>query len=194
MDAIDAQESKVTKMRAYIANCRTVLSATEDAEFAKRLRQYWSASTKKQDYFEKLEELEEETRKVLKARAKANNVFFVVAILVVLAIHYLNLVDNSNKIILGVGLAAYFVIKELAHELEANKNAIKTEGWKAQVNFYTHEMSCSGGGYVAYEDEYLKAQNDDDIEPKKALRELYLLSVEIAILQGLKSTLQRVDF
>ena len=194
MDAIDDQEAKVTKMRAYIANCKAVLSATEDAEFAKRIRQYWSAANKKQNYLEKIRESEEETRKVLKAREKTNSVFFVVVILLALAIHYLNLIDDSNKIIIGVGLVAYIVVKELVHQLEANNSAIRTESWKAQVNFYTHEVSCSGGGYIKYEDEYLKAKIDEDIEHKKFLRELYLLSVEITILQGLKSTLQHVDF
>lgn len=194
MDAIESQEAKVTKMRDYIANCKAVLSSTEDAEFAKRLRQYWSASTKRQSYLEKIRESQEETQKVLKARAKTNNIFFFVAILVALAIHYLNLVDDSNQIILGVGLAAYLVVKEFAKQLEAINSSIKTESWNAQVDFYKHEISCTGAGYVEYENEYLKAQKEDDAELTKVLRELYLLSVEIAILQGMKSTLQFVEF
>jgi hypothetical protein len=194
MDAIDAQEEKVTKMRAYIANCKAVLSSTEDAEFARRLRQYWSASSKRQSYLEKIRESQEQAQKVLKARAKANNIFFIVAVLVALAIHYLNLVDDSNKIILGVGLAAYVVVKELAQQLEAINSSIKTESWNAQVDFYTHEMSCTGAGYVKYENEYLRAQKEDSAERTKGFRELYLLNVEIAILQGMKSTLQFVEF
>jgi hypothetical protein len=55
-------------------------------------------------------------------------------------------------------------------------------------------MSCSGGAYVNYENEYLIAKSSDDNESKKTLHELYLLSVEIAILHGLKTTLQSVDF
>lgn len=194
MDAIDAQDAKVTKMRDYIANCKAVLSSTDDAEFARRLRQYWSASTKRQSYLEKIRESQEQTQKVLKARAKANNIFFFVAILVALAIHYLNLVDDSNKIILGVALAAYVAVKEFAQQLEAINSSIKTESWNAQVDFYTHEMSCTGAGYVEYENEYLKAQQEGDVELKKVFRELYFLSVEITILQGMKSTLQFVEF
>ena len=85
MDAIDTQTTKVTQMREYIKKCRAELSATEVAELANRLRQYWSASSNKQNYLEKISELEKETQKVLKARTKANNIFFVVGILVALA-------------------------------------------------------------------------------------------------------------
>lgn len=195
MDAIDAQEIKLTKMHSYIANCRAGLSATEHTELAKRLRQYWSASTNQQNYLEKIKWSEQETQRVLKSRAKSNNIFFVAAILIIVAMHYLNFIDDDNKIMLGVGLAAYFVVKEFAYQLEANNNAIKIESWKVQVDFYTHEMSCCGGQYVEYREEYFGPRIDDeDIELKKNLRMLYLLSAEIAILHGLKSTVQSVDF
>jgi hypothetical protein len=194
MDAIDTQTTKVTQMREYIKKCRAELSATEVAELANRLRQYWSASSNKQNYLEKISELEKETQKVLKARKKANNIFFVVGILVALAIHYLNLVDDGNKIIFGFGVFAFIVIKEFSYQLEANNNSTRQEIWNQQVIFFTHEMSCSGGAYVNYENEYLIAKSSDDNESKKTLHELYRLSVEIAILHGLKTTLQSVDF
>ena len=41
-----------------------------------------------------------------------------------------------------------------------------------------------------YENEYHKAQNNDDTESEEKLYELYLLSVEIAMLHGLKSKMQ----
>jgi hypothetical protein len=69
METIDTNTQKITKMHEYIGKCRVVLSATEEAEVAKRLRQYWSASTNKQNYLEKLKELEEETQESLKAKA-----------------------------------------------------------------------------------------------------------------------------
>ena len=148
MESIDANEVKVTKMHEYIGKCRAVLSATEEAEVAKRLRQYWSASTNKQNYLEKLKELEEETQESLKAKAKINGLVFIAAMLAGIAIHYLELLDKSNQTILGIGFAAFIVIKEIATQLDANNYANRRESWKQQVDFYKHEMSCSGGGYV----------------------------------------------
>lgn len=194
MDAIDTPAVKVTKMHEYIAKCRAELSATEDAEFAKRIRQYWSASSNRQILLEKLRELEEETQTSLKVRARTNGLIFILAMLAGITIHYLNLIDKSNQTILGIGIAAYVVIKEIAAQLDANNYAIRRERWKQQVDYYKHEMSCSGGGSVEYEDEYFKAQNNDDIESKKVLRNLYFASVEVAILHGLKSKLQFVNF
>ncbi len=181
-------------MREYIAKCRSELSETDDAEFAKRIRQYWSASTNRLKYLEKLSELEEETQKVLKKSKKTNNVIFIAAILAGLAIQYFNLMERSNQIILGFAFAAYLVIKEFTNELEANKNTLKQDSWKQQVDFYKHEMNCSGGGNVEYEDEYLKSQNSNDVDSKKAIRELFFSSVEVAILNGLKSKIQFVEF
>lgn len=194
MESIEINDAKVTKMHEYIGKCRAVLSATEEAEIAKRLRQYWSASTNRQNYLEKLSELEEETQKSLKAKAKINGLVFIAAMLAGIAIHYLELLDRSNQTILGIGFAAYVVIKEIAAQLDANNYAIRRESLKQQVDFYKHEMSCSGGGYVEYEDEYLKSQNNNDMDSKKIIKELYFCSVEIAILHGLKSKVQFVKF
>ena len=76
----------------------------------------------------------------------------------------------------------------------ADNNTARRESWKAQVDFYEHEMICSGGGNVKYKNEYLKAQINDDIESEEKVRKLYFLSVENAILHGLKSTMQFVKF
>jgi hypothetical protein len=194
METIDTNAEKITKMHEYIGKCRAVLSATEDAEVAKRLRQYWSASNNRQIYLEKIRELEEEAQKTAKARARNNGLTFIVAILAGFAIHYLELIDRSNQTIFFIGLAVYVVIKELATQLDANNYTLRREGWKQQVDFYKHEMSCSGGGYVEYEDKYLESQNSDDVESKKVIRELFFSSVEIAILHGLKSKVQSVKF
>jgi hypothetical protein len=194
METINTQNLKISKMHEYIAKCRSELSETDDAELAKRIRQYWSASTNRLKYSEKLSELEEETQKVLKKSKKTNNVIFIAAIMAGLAIQYFNLMERSNQIILGFAFAAYLVIKEFANELEANKNALKQDSWKQQVDFYKHEMNCCGGGNVEYEDEYLKSKNSNDVDSKKAIRELFVLSVEVAILNGLKSKIQFVEF
>jgi hypothetical protein len=194
MNAIDTPAAKVTKMHEYIAKCRAELSATEDAEFAKRIRQYWSASSNRQILLEKIRELEEETRKSLKARARTNGLIFILAMLAVIAINYLNLIDASNQTMLGIGIAAYVIIIEIAKQLDANNYTIRRESWKRQVDYYMHEMSCSGGGRVEYEDKYFGAKNSDDIEPNKDLPNLYFASVEVAILHGLKSKIQFVNF
>ena len=194
MESIEINDAKVTKMHEYIGKCRAELSATEEAEVAKRLRQYCSASNNRQIYLEKIRELEEEAQKTAKARARNNGLTFIVAILAGFAIHYLELIDRSNQTIFFIGLAVYVVIKELATQLDANNYTLRREGWKQQVDFYQHEMSCSGGGYVEYEDEYLKSQNSNDVDSKKVIRELFFSSVEIAILHGLKSKVQSVKF
>lgn len=194
MEAIDTNEAKVTKMHEYIDKCRAELSPTEDAEFAKRGRQFWSASNNKKIYLEKIRALEEEAQKTAKARARNNGLTFIAAILIGFTFHYLELIDRSNQTILFIGLAAYVVIKELATQLDAHNYAIKRDGWQQQVDFYKHEMSCSGGGYVEYEDEFLKSQNSDDMDSKKIIRKLYFASVDIAILHGLKSKIQSVRF
>ena len=194
METIDTNTQKITKMHEYIGKCRAVLSATEDAEVAKRLRQYWSASNNRQIYLEKIRELEEEAQKTAKARARNNGLTFIVAILAGFAIHYLELIDRSNQTIFFIGLAVYVVIKEIASQLDANNYANRRESWKQQVDFYKHEMSCSGGGYVEYEEEYFKSQNNNDVDSKKVTRELFFSSVEIAILHGLKSKTQIVKF
>jgi hypothetical protein len=194
METIDTQNLKILKMHEYIAKCRAQLSETDDAELAKRNRQYWSASTNRQKYLEKLSELKEKTQKALNKSKKTKSVIFIAAIFTVLAIQYFNLVEKNTQIILGFAFAALLVIKEFAIELEANKNALKQDGWRQQVDFYLHEMKCCGGGYVEYENEYLKSQNSNDVDSKKVIRELFLLSVEIAILHGLKSKMQDVEF
>jgi hypothetical protein len=194
MDAIDTHEAKVTKMHEYISKCRGELSAIEDAEFAKRIRQYWSSSNNHKTLLEKIRVLDEETQKGLKVRDKINGIIFIVAILAAIAIQQWELIEKNNQNILGVAFIAYLIISEFAYKLETNNNNTKRESWKAQVDFYKHEMNCSGGGNVNYENEYLKAQNNDDIESEEKIHKLYLLSVEIAILHGLKSKIQFVDF
>jgi hypothetical protein len=194
MDAIDTQEAKITKMHEYISKCRAALTASEDAEFAKRMRQYWSAAKNCESLMGKTRDLDEETQRVLKARAKTNNIIFIVALLASLAIQYFEFVERSTQIILVVAFIAYLIIKEIAYQLETNKNEARLEGWKAQVDFYKHEMNCSGGGSVEYENEYMKAKKNEDIKSEEIFYKLYLLSVEIAILQGLKSERQFVNF
>lgn len=194
MEAIDTNAAKVTKMHEYINKCRAELSGIEDAEFAKRGRQYWSASNNKQIYLEKIRELEEEEQKKAKTRARNNGLTFIVAILAGFTFQYLEMIDRSTQIILSIVFAAYVVIKEIAIALDTNNYAIKREGWLQQVDFYKHEMSCSGGGYVEYEDEYLNNQNSNDVDSKKIINKLYFASVDIAILHGLKSKVQSVKF
>jgi hypothetical protein len=194
MDAVDTQEAKVTKMHEYISKCRGELSAIEDAEFAKRIRQYWSSSNNHKTLLEKIRVLDEETQKGLKVRDKINGIIFIVAILAAIAIQQWELIEKNNQNILGVAFIAYLIISEFAYKLETNNNTARRESWKAQLDFYKHEMICSGGGNVEYENEYKKAQKNDDIDAEEKLHKLYLLSVEIAILHGLKSKLQFVNF
>jgi hypothetical protein len=194
MDAIDTYVAKITKMHEYISKCRAELSATEDAEFAKRMRQFWSSSNNSKTLLEKIRVFDEETPKVLKAKNKMNLILFIVALLVAFANQYFEFIERSNQIILGIAFFAYIIIDGLTDKLETNNNTARRESWKAQVDFYKHEMICSGGGNVEYENEYIKAQKNDDIESEEIFHKLYLLSVEIAILHGLKSKLQFVKF
>jgi hypothetical protein len=194
MDAIDTQEAKITKMKEYISKYRDELTSSEDAEFAKRMRQYWSASKNCELLMEKTRDLDQETQRVLKVRAKTNNIIFIVALFISLAIQYFEFIERSTQIILGVAFIAYLIIKEIAYQLETNNNTARIENWKAQVDFYKHEMNCSGGASAEYENEYLKAKKSEDIESEEIIYKLYLLSVEIAILQGLKSKRQFINF
>ena len=193
METIDANEAKVTKMKEYISKCRAELSAPEDAEFAKRLRQYWSASTNSETLLKKIRLLDEETPKALKAKNKMNWVLFIAAILVGFANQYLELFEKGNQLFLFV-IFTYIIIDVVIDKLVANNNTTRRESWKAQVDFYEHEMICAGGGNVEYKNDYLKAQINDDIESEEKVRKLYFYSVEIAILHGLKSTMQFVKF
>jgi hypothetical protein len=190
METIDTNEAKVTKMKEYISKCRAELSATEDMEFAKHMRQYWSASKNSELLKEKIKVLDEETQRILRTKNKTDGIIFVVAVLVALVIQYWELIEKSNQHLLAGAFIAYLIVKEFAYMLETNHNTVRRENWKAQVDYYRHEMNCSGGGNVEYENEYHKAQNNDDTESEEKLYELYLLSVEIAMLHGLKSKMQ----
>ena len=194
METIDTNEAKVTKMKEYISKCRAELSATEDTEFAKRMRQYWSASKNSQMLKEKIKVLDEETQKILKTKNKTDGIIFVVAVLLALVIQYWELIEKSNQHMLAGAFIAWLIFREFAYMLETNHNTVRRESWKAQVDYYTHEINCAGGGNVEYENEYHKAQNNDDIEPEEKLYKLYLLSVEIEILHGLKSGIKFVKF
>jgi hypothetical protein len=193
METIDTNEAKVTKMKEYISKCRAELSATEDMEFAKRMRQYWSASTNSETLLKKIRVLDEEAPKALKAKNKMNWVLFIAALLVGFANQYLELFEKGNQLFLFV-IFTYISIDVVIDKLVADNNTAKRESWKAQVDFYEHEMICSGGGNVEYKNEYLKAQINDDIESEEKVRKLYFLSVEISILHGLKSGIQFVKF
>jgi hypothetical protein len=193
MENIDTKEAKVTKMKEYISKCRAELSATEDMEFAKRMRQYWSASTKSETLLKKIRVLDEEAPKALKAKNKMNWVLFIAALLVGFANQYLEFFEKGNQLLLFV-VFTYFIIDVVIDKSVENNNTTRRENWKAQVDFYEHEMVCSGGGNVEYKNDYLKAQINDDIESEEKVRKLYFLSVEIAILHGLKSTMQFVKF
>jgi hypothetical protein len=180
-------------MKEYISKCRAELSATEDMEFAKRMRQYWSASTNSETLLKKIRVLDEEAPKALKAKNKMNWVLFIAALLVGFANQYLEFFEKGNQLLLFV-VFTYFIIDVVIDKSVENNNTTRRENWKAQVDFYEHEMVCSGGGNVEYKNDYLKAQINDDIESEEKVRKLYFLSVEIAILHGLKSTMQFVKF
>jgi hypothetical protein len=194
MESIEIEAAKVPKMHEYIEKCMQELSATEVSEFAKQRRQYYSASQIRQSYLTKLKELEEATQQELKTKEKNNVIFFIVVLITGLASSYLNWLDASEKAVLGVGFAAYFVVTHIASHLDAHNYANKRDGYQKQVEYYKHEMSCAGGGYVEYEDEFYSKQHDDDKELRKVIRNLYFASVEIAILHGLKTTVPTVRF
>ena len=70
---IDSNAVKLKKMYDYIEKCKSELSPAEDAELAKRMRQFWSAKEKREKYLEKITELEAEHKKRIKLTAKNNN-------------------------------------------------------------------------------------------------------------------------
>jgi hypothetical protein len=188
METIETKVAKVSKMHEYIEKRMAELNSIEVAEFAKRRRQYYSASSKRKAYLDKLKEQFEESQKTAKANAKNNGLTFIFAILVSFVIHYFELLDRNNQIIVFIGLAAYAVIKEISSHLDLNNYVINRARYNEQVDYYTHEMSCSGGGYVNYEDEYYKSSNEDDDELQEVVRNLYFASVDIAILNGMKAS------
>ena len=65
MEAIEDNLAKLQKLRNYIEKCKSELSSIEEAEFAKRMRQFWSAKEKRKKYLDKLTELEEEHQKII---------------------------------------------------------------------------------------------------------------------------------
>lgn len=194
MESIEIEAEKVPKMHEYIEKCMQELSAPEVAEFAKRRRQYYSASQIRQSYLTKLKELEEATQQELKAKEKNNGIFFLVVLAAGLVTNYLNWLDGSGKSMLGIVFAAYFVITHIASKLDAQSYSTKRDEYQKQVEYYKHEMSCAGGGYVEYEDEFYSNQHDGDKELRQVIRNLYFASVEIAILHGLKTTVPTVRF
>lgn len=188
METIESKVAKVSKMHEYIEKRMAELDSIEVAEFAQRRRQYYSASSKRKAYLDKLKELFEESQKTEKAKAKSNGATFILAILLGFAIHYFDLIDKSNQPILFIGFAAYAIIKEITSHLDSNNYVVNRARYNEQVDYYTHEMSCSGGGYVNYEDEYYKSGNEDDDELQEVVRNLYFASVDIAILNGMKAS------
>jgi hypothetical protein len=194
METIEDNVAKLQKMRDYIEKCKSELSTVEDAEFAKRMRQFWSAKEKRKKYLDKLTELEEEHQKSIKVTAKNNNLIFISALLVGIAIHYLDLIDKSSQTILGIGFFAVIVIREIASELNSTNYKSYKERWNEQVDFYNHEIDCSGGGLAIFVNVDFNEKNADDSESKKVIRTINSASEEIAVLHGLKSEIKFTDF
>ena len=189
----EISEEKSKKMFEYLDEETKKLSPSEDAEFSKRCRIYYSAWQMKQDYFEKIKKLEETREETFNTRKKDTRNSFIVFFGLAIASYIFNWTDTSERSIVAVIFIMYFFDSQLMLQLDGNNYRQLLNQYQIQIDNLQRDISEVNCGYVEYESDYLNRSEEDD-EKRKIIQNLYRASVEIKILHGLKTNPPFVRF
>jgi hypothetical protein len=184
---------KAVRMYEYIDAETKKLSVYEDAEYEMRRRRYYKAWQLKNEYIEKLKKLDEDRSEAVKKREKEIRNFIIGFGLFAVVGHFLNWFNSDTNIFVGIVFILFFYASHIGVEIEFKNYQQMKAIYQACVDSYAVEITTVGGGYVEYEDAYLKRE-EEDADTKRTIQNLFAASVSIAILHGLKSNPPVVRF
>lgn len=187
MDSIETESKKIPLMHAKLAEQTAAMSPIEVAEFTRRRRQYYSALNNKRHYLQKISELDTSRAITVRLKQKNDGLAFGFLIVLGLIVFYTEWLKSIDKNFIFLFWAIYCITTLLADEIDKHSYEVKVQGFRDQVVYYEHERTCSGAGYVEYEDEYYGPKEGIGSEDRKTISALYVASVDLAILKGMKA-------
>lgn len=184
---------KVKRMYEYIDAETKKLTTYEDAEFATRRRRFYKAWQLKNDYCEKLKNLDVEFNKSLNKREKDVRNFIIGFCVYAVIGYFFNWFHSDGNAIAGFIFGSFFFLSHLSAELDSKNYRQLKALYQSSVDSYALEIGAVGCGYIEYESAYL-TRDGEDADTKKNIQNLFTANVDIEILHGLKSSPPVVRF